>query len=143
MASRGPTESFYSCHSKCVTTSKYSSSEIFSIPRSTQRHQMRGWLTAAMLVQDRDFQETCVMGRKESNCFICSAKQTCMNSCKRRQTEEEPSKSTSHSMQFHKATKALEAVHELLCQTCSTEKLWHHLLLFFFDVVFLLVSSPV
>lgn len=42
LASRVPVESFYSCLSKCVTTSKYSSSEIFSIPRSSHWHRVRG-----------------------------------------------------------------------------------------------------
>lgn len=61
LAFRAPTERCYSWYSKCVTTSIYSSSEIFSIPWSSHRHWVRGWLTAATLGQDDgNFQETAV-----------------------------------------------------------------------------------
>lgn len=116
LASRAPAESFYSCHSKCVTTSKYSSSEIFSIPWSSHRHRARGWLTAAMLEQDwRDFQEMRVVAREESNRFICSRKQTCITSRTHRQTHahDQPSKSTSKSTQLHTTAEGLETVHKL------------------------------
>lgn len=128
-ASRAPTESFYSCHSKCVAASKYSSSEIFSIPRSSHRHRVRGRLTAAMLVKkklERLPRKVCSDQRKVVASYAVPNKHAWIH-IRTQGRHDQPGTSTSKSTLLHKAVEGSGNSSQAFRLACAAETLKHNL----------------